>query len=466
MAEVGAALRRGVLACAGLSLVLGLPGCATYQPLPLATADDLVRSAAHLAVDPDRLSVGSIRRHVFDPSDGFDMTELAMLALANNPDLKVARADAGLSRAQAFSAGLLPDPQLSLTRDHQLGYPAGSTLAYTAGLTYDLTALLTHPALAAARDADTRKADLNLLWMEWQAVAQARMLFLKIRSQERTLDVLRRSREVFLDRYDRTRRAAERGLITSDAVSPHLTALQDVNRQLNDLERQANQSRHDINALVGVAPDVRLELTDDRGPDAVAEEPVRTGLATTLAKRPDLLALQAGYEAEDDRYRGALLAQFPTFTFGPQRARDTTNVNTTGFSLGITLPIFNRNRGNIAVEKATRAKLHVEYQQRIDATTTEVDRLLKEQAILERQQVEVHRALDTLSDVADRAARAFAARNVDALTLTNAQSGLLNKQIEAITIDEALAEQRVALQTLVSSEMPTSDQTHHEEKAP
>ena len=48
-----------------------------------------------------------------------------MLAVANNPDLRVARDDAGVARAQAFAAGLLPDPQISLSADHPAGNVAG-----------------------------------------------------------------------------------------------------------------------------------------------------------------------------------------------------------------------------------------------------------------------------------------------------------------------------------------------------
>lgn len=445
-------MRRSVLAAG----VLVLASCARYQALDLPRADDLVRDPTRVEVDAASLRIAAIRTHRFDPSDGFDADELAMLALANNPDLRVARADAGVSTAQAFLAGLLPDPQLSLSQAHTLGHPQGATMAYGVGLSYDLAALVTHPALARARDADTRKADLNLLWLEWQAVSQARTLYLKVGAQERTMAVLRDSQRSFADRYARTRDAAARGLIASDAVTPHLTALQDVNRQVADLERQQNQTRHDLDALVGVAPGVMLVLALSPKPVAVAIPADHDAIVALLARRPDLVALRFGFDAQDDRYRGALLAQFPSFVFGPQRARDTTNVNSIGFSIGVALPVFNRNRGNIAVEKATRAKLRAEYQQRLDASVDAIDRLVTEQALLERQIADARRARDTLARVSDRAVRAFEARDIDALTLTNAQTGLLAKQLETIALEERLAEQRVALQTLAGTDVPTS----------
>jgi hypothetical protein len=95
-----------------------------------------------------------------------------------------------------------------------------------------------------ARRARTRKTDLNLLWQEWQVVAQARQRFVALTLQRRLMHVLRQSRALLVDR----------GLLTLDVVTPHLVALQDVSRQINDLERLTSQRRHDLHALLGVAP--------------------------------------------------------------------------------------------------------------------------------------------------------------------------------------------------------------------
>lgn len=442
----------GVVVAAAISI----GGCASYESRPLPTGNDLLTRLPGASDASDRMPLAPLRSHRFDPSDGFDSTELATLAVLNNPDLKLARADAGVIQAQAFQTSLLPDPQIALTTEHVLASPEGFTRAFTGGLTIDFAAILAHPSLLAAATADQRKTRLNLLWQEWQTVAQARVLFVKVVAQEKTLTALERYQGVFDDRWTRTRTAAERGLLTNDSVTPYLTALQDVNRQVNDLRRQRNQSRHDLNALVGVGPDIELVLNDEGTGMHIDDAAVRATLAETLLRRPDVMALQAGYEAEDDRYRGALIAQFPGFTFGPTRARDTSNVNTAGFSLGITLPVFNRNRGNIAIEKATRAKLNVEYQGRLDSTTIEVDRLLAEQALLERQLDEIGSALADLTKVGARAANAFAASNVDALVLTNVQSSLVAKQVEQFTIEELLSEQRIALRTLITTDLPAN----------
>ena len=431
-----------------------LAGCATYRPLALPADAALVRDVARLSIDAARMPDGALASHRFDPTDGLDITEVAMLAVANNPELRLARAEAGVTRAQAFSAGLLPDPQLALSRETVMGSPAGATAAFTAGLTVDIAALLARSSTRATADAESRKTDLDLLWQEWQTVAKARLLFVKLDALSRSLAVLQTQREALRARVADAQRAIAAGLITSDAGTPQLTAYEDATRQADDLERQRNQARHDLNALLGVAPEVSLDLVGPADVATLDAAGVRDAVALAPRRRPDLLALQAGFEAQDDRYRGALRAQFPAITIGPTRARDTSNVNTVGLSLGITLPLFNRNRGNIAIESATRDKLRLDYQQRLDATAIESHRLLEEQALLARQLAEIDATLPALALAADRAAKALRANNLDALTLTAVEGALLARRLERITVQQSLQEQAIALQALLGSPTP------------
>ncbi|MGA8007445.1 MAG: TolC family protein, partial [Burkholderiales bacterium] len=101
----------------GAAVLAALAGCATYRPEPLETAPRMARDVAHIEVDASRMPLPALRTHRFDPRDGLDIDEVAMLAVANNPQLKIARDRLGVARAQAFAAGLLPDPQLGVSWD-------------------------------------------------------------------------------------------------------------------------------------------------------------------------------------------------------------------------------------------------------------------------------------------------------------------------------------------------------------
>jgi outer membrane protein TolC len=118
------------------------------------------------------------------------------------------------------------------------------------------------------------------------------------------------------------------------------------------------------------------------------------------------------------------------------------------------LPVFNRNRGGIAVEKATREQLHIEYEQRLNAATGGIDRILAEQRINRRQLGDIDAGLAELSRAADKTNAAFRAHDINALVFANLQASLLAKKIERITVEQAILEQQVALQTLVGGELP------------
>jgi outer membrane protein TolC len=434
-----------------------IAGCAAYAPKPLDPAPSLPDRISAITVEPASMPLPELRHHTFDPSDGLDMTEIAMLAVVNNPDLQLARDDAGIAQAQAFAAGLLPDPQISLARD----YPftgAYTSSAFALGLSYAINALITYSTNKAAAQADLDKAHLNLLWQEWQIVAKARVLFARITQEDAVMNVLIETRALVSDRYRRTRQALDEGLLTLDAVTPHLTALQDVQRQINELERQLNQNRHDLNALLGLSPELVLPLVGNAQLPPIDESRLAAVLPKLVRNRPDLRALEAGYAAQDAHYRAAILGQFPALTVGGTRSRDNTDVNSRGFNVTINLPIFSGGRGDVAIAVATRQRLYDEYRQRVTIAQGEVQRILDEERIDFGQLRDIELGLTALEQAAAQARAAFTARAIDALAFAGVESSLLAKRVEKLNLEESILEQQVALRALVGSALPeTSD---------
>ncbi|MEO9091617.1 MAG: TolC family protein, partial [Rhodanobacter sp.] len=158
-----------------LSTVLVLTGCATFADLPLSDGHG-ASSVARLSAPTSAMPLPALAAHRFDPSDGLDATEVAMLAVANSPALRLKRDELGLARAQSFAAGLLPDPQLSLGEDFPQHSGPGLTTAFNLGIATDITALLTRSSRTAEARSHVDQVNLDLLWAEWQTVTQARQL--------------------------------------------------------------------------------------------------------------------------------------------------------------------------------------------------------------------------------------------------------------------------------------------------
>lgn len=436
-----------------IALALSISGCASYTPQPLPTHVTLPEAVESISVDPAQLPFHQLRSHTFNPSDGLDMSEVSMLAIVNNPQLRQARDGLGIARAQSFAAGLLPDPQLNITADHPQNAPAGSTNAFNLNLGYDINALLLRSSRVGSANAEQRRINLEMLWQEWQVVSQVRLLFTRLQAQQDLLTRLQTMHTLLDERYQRSRQALAAGNITRDFASLDLTALQNVDRQINDLERVRLQNQAALNNLLGLAVNTPLQLTGEPGIVAIDAAQLRSNLEQRLNQRPDLQALQAGYRSQEEKFRGAILSRFPALNFGLTRARDTAGLSTLGFGLNLSLPIFNANRGNIAIEQATRKKLFDEYQGRLNSAYNEIETALANLPLLQTQLQRVHLGLTELDALAQHAETSYRSGNLAATDYIRLQTALLDKRTESINLQEALVEQQIALETLLGPDL-------------
>ena len=214
------------------------------------------------------------------------------------------------------------------------------------------------------------------------------------------------------------------------------------------------KNKHDLNALLGVTPDALLPLTTSiRAPvlDGAKIEPLLMDLA---ARRPDLLALQAAYAAEEERVWQTIIEQFPRLSVGPSYSRDTTAIRSLPTGITISLPIFDRNQGNIAIEHATREQLWEEYRARLATAYGEAKRLISELQLLEAHYRSSLESVRKLRETVITAEPAFSAGNLDERTFLDLRTSLLAKEITTAKLEQAIWEQRIGLQTLIGSHLP------------
>jgi cobalt-zinc-cadmium efflux system outer membrane protein len=361
------------LGAAALALLLAgaLSGCALYHPAPLATGPNLGPTPQRLQVDVARLRVAPLKTIVIDASNGLDPLELAVLTVLNSPDLAAKRRAAKVSDVQAFAAGLLPDPQISASVDKPVSGPDDQT-AHSVGASMDLTALLATVYARRSARASARQADLDLLWAEWTDAQQARQLGETVLANEARAEVLRRVVSLAEDRYTRSAHALASRDVTLQTNAADLAAKADAETLLQTAEHDAAKARRDLNALLGLRADVMVPLVHGPTSAGYDEAAVRQALATLAERRPDLLALKAGYAAQDANVRKAVLAQFPLNNIAASYAKDPAGTTTEGLALAAALPIFNGGRGEVRVQNVTREQLRAEFQARLDQTDAEV----------------------------------------------------------------------------------------------
>jgi outer membrane protein TolC len=433
-------------------LAAGLGGCAHIKTAPLADKPDLAASLAALKIERAQVPLPELAAHPFDLSRPLDSDEVAAIAVVNNPDLKAARTALGVARAQAFAAGLLPNPTFTFTYGKLLaGAPAN---AVSTGLAEDILPLLTLSARKREAAAKERGVRLNLLWQEWQVVAKARSLFVQAVELGRERAVLEENRRLFADRYRRSSEAMQQGNATLTVAVSDLAALQTVETQLHALDQQILKVRHDLDALLGLLPDANLRLQHKIAVPPLDGARIRAMLPQLLPRRPDLLALKAGYEAQQEKLRQAIIEQFPPLSIGGTWTKDTTPVYTIGPNLTIGLPIFNHGQGQVAIARATRRQLRAQYTAQLDTALGAAGRLVSEEQQIEAQYRANQQSLGRLRQAAATADAAFAAGNLDERGYVDLHASLLEKELEAIKLQETMLELRASLQILVGSALP------------
>ena len=168
----------------------------------------------------------------------------------------------------------------------------------------------------------------------------------------------------------------------------------------------------------------------------------------------DLLGLHKGYESQDATVRAAILAQFPRMSVAFVRAKDNTNVQSSGFNVAVDVPIFDRNQGVIATERATRQRLLDEYNQRVFEARSDIAVAIADIRALNRQVAAAQEALPVLERLVDSAEKAREQGNVDVLSYYTARNNLLQKKIQLIKLQEQLLEANTALEIASGRYLP------------
>ncbi len=431
------------LAAVVLALVV-LGGCVSYRsaglpdsPRPDPSTTDLARAAARL--DHPRLAPVDI-----DLAGPLSPQQLGVIAVIANPDLRAQRARLGVAEAQVFEAGLLPDPQFSFSLDRPVS-ASGLVDAIASGLGFDTSSLYTRPVRQRTARASRNQVRLDVAWLEWQAAGQARLLAARIGGLETVRGLAFEASRAADDALDRTLRAVARGDLSANDLEARRISAADAGDRARSAERDLQAARFALNAALGLSPDATVVLIDPARNHLPAPDPVSL-VERAYRQRLDLDALSAGYEVHDADLRLALLQQYPRLNLSLNAARDTGAVRTNGVAIGFDLPLWNRNRGTIAVQDATREQFRAEYEARLFSTRSEITTLIAAYQIGIRQRDALEAQVAPLRQIVEAFERAGSRGDIARVTAETARQALTDKEIALAVLDQALSEQWVALE--------------------
>src|SRR5438552_1382916 len=391
-----------------------------------------------------------------DLAKGIGPDEASTIALFSNPALRSIRDRRGLATAQLIQAGIFPNPVVSYERDYVTGgNTAGTRTGYTLSAGWEFTSLIPFlPKQTAARK-NFRSVDLDVAWQEWQIAINARTAVYRVLALDAEVGRAREATSGLQQSTDTMRKAAEAHEKTVLDLAAVESASQDSRATMLALEQEFGKQRLGLNKILGAEPEAKVVLRAGLILPTRLAPPAEADLFDNLeSHRLDLLGLQQGLESQDATVRAAILAQFPKMSAGFVKASDTTNVHTTGFIVAVDVPIFDRNQGVIATERATRQRLRDEYTQRAFEARSDIAVVLADIRSLDRQITAAQEALPLLEKLVSSAQAATEQRNADVLSYYTARSNLLQKRVQLIKLQEQLLEAHTALEIASGRYLP------------
>ena len=330
-------------------------GCQSYEPKPLDIGgyrDSL--ETRLIDIEPvtafaDRLSSASGTPLQFDLSDGISPAEGEVIALFYNPELRIARLDAGVALADFETAGLWEDPVFGFDGADISSPSAPFEFGIMGNLTIPISGRLKVEKTRAGSAYETKlrtlvdaewnlRAALRSRWTSWTAATLNVLLVNEVITQLERINALAST----LYEAGEINRVEHRLLQVELATNNVLAT---------ETELQLFKEEISLLALMGLPPDcagLLLPQFPEITNTEVDDETVRLIDANTE------LAIQfAKYQTAEETLRLEIKKQYPDIVIGSGYGSEF-NDHRVLFGLTIPVSIWNRNQAGIAEAKSRR----------------------------------------------------------------------------------------------------------------
>lgn len=425
-----------------------LSGCVSYAPKPLQPPEELLllgeRAEQDVYIDhqgPWQASWFPLEANV-QLADGLTLSEANALALFYSPSVLEARAEVRVAGAQVLQAGLLKNPELFLgprisTEDSKLIFPAG--------IRWELPLWGKRQAERELAGARLTAKQLHVIEVELGALQEVRESFIRLgrlQREETILAAVSVSSQQIVTWVERLQSASE-----VDAVVLYLarTERDEAKVALETVLVEARRVRRELFALLGLLPNAKVTLMIDAASSILPELPKASHEA--LLGVPALRVAAAAYAAAEAALRLEISKQYPEIRLGPEFEDDRGDPSI-GFGLGITLPLFDRNKGGIAAAEESRQRSRQRYQTALLHASHAEARARDELGTAERL-LRIH--LEGAMLDADEAAHALQIRlgvgRADVIEVLTAQRSIARARVRMIELEEqaAIARLRAAV---------------------
>lgn len=334
-----------------------LAACATYQPEPLHPQRSAEQFAARRLDNPQlRAEITRLTGSAPQPwpPETWGRAQLLAAALAQNPQLVVARTQIESALAHETAVAQPPNPDVRL----QSEYAHQEADHWLYGISFDW--LLRTPKrrrleerIAQLQTVGTSAQLMQQVWQVRRELTAALSDWLGARRERALLESLAADYARLLALQ---KQRVDAGEDPASELLVSMRARSQIQRQLAELSRSSVAAQAALAAALGVPDDalgnLHVQWPDWGRPPAVAADRLKRRRQDALLGRADLAEAISKYSVAEARLRQAVARQYPQLYLGPGYVWDH-GIAKFPFDVGFTLPL-NGNRGEIAEARAAR----------------------------------------------------------------------------------------------------------------
>ncbi len=423
------------------------PACVSYQAEPLIPAEVLAEiEAARAAAVPATRGGAELAP--------LDLTHAAALLLEFGPTLAEARAEAAAAGALAETSTPLPNPRIA----------AGPLIGYdlapgSAGAVQPFVEFGFSVPLSGRRGREDEVHDLEARLAETRFLAEQRRAYLELRDRFGGRVLARRRLLVQAEvvasarkSVDLTKRLLEAGGASSLDLGLMEIEAAEQEGELLALEEGAANASAQLAGLVGVHPSRLGEPNADLELPLLAVLPDLVAAKETLVENHlDLAVLRARYALAEQELRLEVARQYPDLDLGASWQGDPGDTKKVlGLTLGIALPVFDRNEQGIVAAAGRRALVRASYEATLSQALAALEGACAAHALAgQRRRLIESVMLPRAEENLDLAFRAIQAGTLDALKYLEVERRLRALRTAALQADEDLFRAFSAIERLI-----------------
>jgi cobalt-zinc-cadmium efflux system outer membrane protein len=314
------------------------------------------------------------------PTVSLTFEQVLSIAFDRNPTFAEFAANLERARAEILIASAYPNPEIELAvgRARTRESPTERGTEYEASLMQPIELPGKRRARRTAARAGLAVADREREDFQTALRAEAATAYYTVRHHIRAVALATETAAIAAELEAIVRRRVEGGETPElDLIRARLERLK-AQRLIQDRRRRLAGARIALNVLCGDALPSDFALADSLPvrPEPVAAEPAR---ARALAGHPELLRLDAQVARQRAVIERERTAWHPDLKPAVSAGRE---LDTAGYSvsLGVAIPLWNRNQGGIAAARADLQRLEAERERRRLTVDGEVRRALEADA--------------------------------------------------------------------------------------